>query len=83
MQKALKMIKNVFLLSQGESLVTVKFFDPEISTIFDISDLPESKYRFLENVCVCVCACVCVRNKFVRGITRNWTKISSLSLAVT
>ena len=33
------------LLSQRESLVTVKFFDFEISMIFDISELPESKYE--------------------------------------
>ena len=35
-----------FLLSQRESFVTVKFFDPKISMIFDISELPESKYAF-------------------------------------
>ena len=34
------------LLSERESLVTVKFFDPEISMIFDISELPELKYAF-------------------------------------
>ena len=32
------------LLSQRDSFVTVKFFDPEISMILDISELPESKY---------------------------------------
>ena len=34
------------LLSQRESFVTVKFFDAEISMIFDISELPVSKYAF-------------------------------------
>ena len=48
------------LLSQRENLVRVKFFDPEISMIFDISELPESKLSFLENVCVYVFMCVCV-----------------------
>ena len=43
--------KTSILLSQRESLVTVKFFDPEISMIFDISELPESKHA-------CVRACV-------------------------
>ena len=58
--------------------------------IFDISGLPESKFAFSrKGLCVCmcvrvyVCACVCVCNKFVRAITRNWTEISSLSLAGT
>ena len=47
--------------------------------------------RFLENVCVYVCMSVCVSvgvcvrvyvcNEFVCGINRNWTEISSLSLA--
>ena len=48
-----------FLLSQRESLVTVKIFDPQISMIFDISDLPESKYAFSRK-CLCVCMYVCV-----------------------
>ena len=49
------------LLSQRESLVTVKFFDPQISMIFD-TELPESKYAFSRKcLCVCVCVCVCVR----------------------
>ena len=55
------------LLSQRESLVTVEFFDPEISMIFDISELPESKYAFFFRKCLCVCmmcvgvhVCVCV-----------------------
>ena len=52
----------------------MKFFDPEISIIFYIFELPESKYGFSRKclcvcmyvsvymyvrVCVCVCACVC------------------------
>ena len=41
------------LLSQRESFVMVKFFDPEISMIFDISELPESKYAFSKK-CMCV-----------------------------
>ena len=56
------------LLSQRESLVTVKFFDPQISVIFNISELPESKYTFSRKclcacvrACVCVCVCACVR----------------------
>ena len=54
------------LLSQRESLVTVKFSDPQISMIFDIFEFPESKYAFSRKclyVCVCVRACVraCVR----------------------
>ena len=32
-------------------------------------------------VCVRAYVCVCVCNEFVSGITRNWTKVSSLSLA--
>ena len=64
------------LLSQRESLVTVKFFDPQISMIIDISELPESKYAFSKK---CVCVCVCY--EFVRSISRNWTEVSSLSLA--
>ena len=52
----------MFLLSQRESLVTVKFFDRQISMIFDISELPESKYAFSKKcLCVCACACVCAR----------------------
>ena len=64
--------------------------------IFDISDLPESKYAFSRkclyvSVCVrvrvrvrvCVCVYVYVCKKFVCGITRKWTGISSLSLADT
>ena len=59
------------LLSQRESLVTVKFFDPQIPMIFDISELPESKYAFSKKclcvsvyVCmyVCVYVCMCVMN---------------------
>ena len=58
----------LFLLSQRESFVTVKFLDPEISMIFDISVLPESKYAFSNKMCecayvracVCVCVCVCI-----------------------
>ena len=38
----------LFLLSQRENFVTVKFFDPEISMIFYIPELPESKYAFSE-----------------------------------
>ena len=70
------------LLSQRESLVRVKFFDPQISMIFDISELPESKYAFSRKcvcayvcarvcvrarACVCVCVCVCVRVCFSGG----------------
>ena len=60
------------LLSQRESflLITVNFFDPEISMIFDISELPESKYAF-SGKCLYVCVCVCVCYKFVYSITRN------------
>ena len=48
------------LLSQRESLVTVKFFDSEMLMIFNISELPpESKYAFSRK-CMCVCMCVCV-----------------------
>ena len=36
------MVEWFFLFSQRESFVSVKFFDPEISMIFDISELPES-----------------------------------------
>ena len=51
--------------------------------IIDISELPDLKYAFLENVRVYVCMCVCVYvcYEFVRGIIRNWTEVSSLSLA--
>ena len=48
------------LLSQRESLVTVKFFDPKISMIFDISELPESKYAF-SSKCMCLCVHACAR----------------------
>ena len=59
------MIISDFLLSQRECLVTVKFFYPQISMIFDISEIPESKYAFSRMpvcmyVCVCACVCVCV-----------------------
>ena len=62
-------------LSQRECFVRVKFLDLEISMIFDISELPESKYAFSKNflcvcmyvlcimyyvLCVCMCVCVCV-----------------------
>ena len=57
------------LLSQRESFASEKFFDSQISMIFDISDLPESKYvssRKSLSLCVCVCVrarvCVCVMN---------------------
>ena len=36
-------------ISQRESLVSVKFCNPEISMIFDDSELPESKFCLLEN----------------------------------
>ena len=55
------------LLFQRESFVTVKFFDHDISMIYDISELPKSKYEFSRKylcmracVCVPVCMCVCV-----------------------
>ena len=53
----------LFLLSESESFVTVKFFGSEILMISDISELPELPeipMRFLENVCVCMCVSVCV-----------------------
>ena len=41
-------------------MVTVKFFDPEISMIFYISELPESISEKCLCVCMCVNVCVCV-----------------------
>ena len=65
-----------------------EIFDPEISMIFDIFEFPESKYVFCGKcLCVrmCVYGCVCmyvyVCYKFVYSVTRNWTEISSSSLA--
>ena len=53
------------LLSHREIFVKVKFFDPAISMITDISELPESEYELsvclYACVCVCVCVCACVR----------------------
>ena len=47
-------MKKKNMLSQRERFVTVKFFDPEISMIFDIFELPKSKYAF-SGKCLCVC----------------------------
>ena len=63
------------LLSQRKSIVTVKVFDPEISIIFDISELPESKYAFSTKylrVCMYLCVCVYVCYKYVYSIIRDW-----------
>ena len=77
----------------------VFYFIPcEQTTVKVVINLPKSRgeatisrnIHFLENVCVYVSMYVCVSvcgvyvcNKFVRGITENWTGISSLSLAGT
>ena len=58
---ALISVQWALLLSQRESLVTVKFFDLEISVIFNIYELPESKYAFSRKCLVYVCVCACVR----------------------
>ena len=55
----LNLCMDMVLFPQRESFVTVKFLDPEFSIIFEISELPESKYAFSKK-CVCVCVCVCV-----------------------
>ena len=52
-----------FLLFQRENLATVNFFDPKILLIFDISELPESKYAFSRK-CLCVCVCLLYCYKF-------------------